>query len=71
MTKTALKKLVNEKFGFSEKKIVLLESSNKGPFIEYVMFRVCEIEYQMFFDFDKGEYVLKIYESHGLIEKEF
>jgi len=72
MNKAAAKKLINDEFGFSASKIDLLEGSTNdyGKF-EYIMFSVCGIEYQMNFDFSKGCYTLKVYDSHGLIEKEF
>lgn len=72
MNKTAAKKLINDEFGFSASKINLLEGSTNdyGKF-DYIMFSVCGIDYQMHFDYSKGCYTLKVYDSHGLIEKEF
>lgn len=70
MNKTELKKLINYHFGFQVAKIKLLECSGKtssGRY-SYVMFEVCGVEYQMNFDYSKGHYILKVYESHGYVE---
>ena len=44
-TKNEIKQYINKTLGFAFNKIVLLESS-MNPY-DYVMFRVCGIEYQV------------------------
>ena len=68
MTKTKLKQLINENFGFAKNKIEIIDCDYRfltgKPF--WIDFYVCNIWYSMI---EEGEerWVLKIRESHGAI----
>lgn len=70
MEKSKIKQTINRHFGFQQSKVDLLECSTtlSGKSIDYVMFQVCGVEYQMTFDYSKGYFVLKIYDGHGYVE---
>ncbi|MDD7039453.1 MAG: hypothetical protein PUI63_09460 [Alistipes senegalensis] len=70
MEKSKIKQIINRHFGFQQSKIDLLEYSTtiSGNSIDYVMFEVCGVEYQMNFDYSKGYFVLKVYDGHGHVE---
>lgn len=70
MEKSKIKQIINRHFGFQQSKIDLLEYSTtiSGNLIDYVMFEVCGVEYQMNFDYSKGYFVLKVYDGHGHVE---
>lgn len=70
MEKSKIKQTINRHFGFQQSKISLLEYSTtiSGNSIDYVMFEVCGVEYQMNFDYSKGYFVLKVYDGHGHVE---
>ena len=61
MNKSEMKKIINEEFGFATSKIVLLEASkdSNGKY-DYIMFEVCNIEYQMTFDYSIYDYKLTV-----------
>lgn len=64
MNKTEMKKVINKKFGFATNKIVLLEGSkNSFGKYDYIMFEVCQIEYQMNFDYIDQDYKLIVLEA--------
>lgn len=70
MNKTEMKKVINEEFGFATNKIVLFEGSkNSFGKYDYIMFAVCNIEYQMNYSYIEQRYILSIYESFGKIER--
>lgn len=70
MEKSKIKQIINRHFGFQQSKIDLLEYSTtiSGNSIDYVMFEVCGVEYQINFDYSKGYFVLKVYDGHGHVE---
>ena len=70
MEKSKIKQIINRHFGFQQSKIDLLEYSTtiSGNSIDYVMFEVCGVEYQMNFDYSEGYFVLKVYDGHGHVE---
>lgn len=70
MTEQKIKQTINKQFGFQPSKINLLECSTtlSGQCLDYAMFEVCRVEYQMTFDYSKGYFVLKIYDAHGYVE---
>ncbi len=70
MNKQEMKKVINEEFGFATNKITLLESyKNSFGKYDFIMFKVCGIEYQMNFNYVSLRYELSIYESNGKIIK--
>lgn len=71
MTNSKVKNTINLEFGFQKSMITLLETGTdaRGNNLDYVMFEVCGIEYQMRFDYAKSRYMLKIYDGHGYIEE--
>ena len=64
MTKQEMKKLINEQFGFSVNKIVLLESYGDGT---YIMFAVCNVQYQMNYSNVRQCYILSVYDSNETV----
>lgn len=55
MTRAEIKKYIADEFGFSTRKIVLLEADQNRPW-DYAMFEVCDLQYQI------RDGVLTIYE---------
>lgn len=67
MNKQEMKKVINQEFGFATNKIVLLEGSERNGKFDYIMFAVCNIEYQMIYSFYEQRYILNVYRSNGAI----
>lgn len=64
MNKKEMKDLISKEFGFSTSKINLLEASkNSFGKYDYIMFEVCDIEYQMRYLYDKFCYVLHVFDN--------
>ena len=68
MNKNEMKKTINQEFGFAINKITLLEAStNRFGSLDYIMFEVCGIEYQIR-KFAGKDWTLNIYNDHGRMD---
>ena len=61
MTKTEIKKMISQQYGFKTNLITLLETSTTYGEISYVMFEVLGIEYQS--GLHNGNWELTIYKQ--------
>ena len=69
MTQSKIKEIINFEFGFQKSLITLLEASQYYTLVDYVMFRCCDVEYQMRYDISSCKYILSIYDGHGRTER--
>lgn len=62
MTNSEYKNFISSVFGFSPRKIVLLEAStNRFGKVDYIMFDVCGVEYQAHLCSVNNRYQISIY----------
>lgn len=64
---TEVRQMINREYGFQIGRIELLELSRTNRGYDYVMFRVCNIEYQMTYNNNTRQWELSIYDSNGRI----